>query len=91
MYSSADADVIPDERIVTDGRQIENLTKQETSIRIQQTWDEISVTLDGPESPSYSRAATILVNEKAWPTFTYNYLNEAQRIRNLVYTMELQY
>jgi len=76
LYTSADADSISDEQIVTEGRQIDGLTKQETSIEIEQSWDRIRVTLQGPESPSYSRAATILVSEKAWPTLSYNYWNE---------------
>jgi len=51
LYTSVDADLIPDEQIVDNGRQIEGLTKQETSIEIEQTWDKIRVSLDGPESP----------------------------------------
>lgn len=76
LYTSRDHDDIPAEQIVTDGTQYDGLTKQETTITIKQRWDKISVTLEGPESPSRSEAATILVNEKAWPTLTYNYWNE---------------
>lgn len=76
LYTSADEDLIPNTQIDTTGRQIDGLTKQEASIEIEQTWDKILVTLNGPESPSYSRAATILVEEKAWPTLSYNYWNE---------------
>lgn len=65
LYTSVDADLIPDEQIVDNGRQIEGLTKQETSIEIRQTWDKIRVSLDGPESPSHSRAGTILVKKKS--------------------------
>jgi len=79
LYSSADEDSIPDDQIVTTGRQIDGLTKQETSIEIKQTWDKILVSLEGPESPSYSRAATILVEKRAWPTLSYNYLNEGSQ------------
>lgn len=61
---------------MTDGTQYDDLTKQETEITIEKTWDKILVTLNGPESPSRSEAATILVNDKAWPTLTYNYWNE---------------
>lgn len=77
LYTSVDKNKInDDDLIVEDGRQIDDLTKMETAIIIKQTWDTIQVTLNGPESPSHSRAATILVREKAWPTITYNYLNE---------------
>jgi len=76
VYTSANEDLIDNKQIVADGRQIENLTKQETKIEIQQTWDKISVTLDGPESPSHSCGATILINKKAWSTLTYNYWND---------------
>lgn len=81
LYTSADRELILDDQIVTHGRQIDEFTKQETAIEIKQTWDKISVTLDGPESQSHSRAATILVNEKAWPTLTYNYLNEGSNTK----------
>lgn len=75
-YTSRDEDVIPDEHIVSKGKQYDDLTKHKTGINIKQTWDKILVTLDGPESPSRSEGATILVNDKAWPTLTYNYWNE---------------
>lgn len=76
LYTSFDESEISDEQIVTEGRQIDGLTKMETSIKIDQTWDKILITLDGPESPSHSHGATVLVKKKAWPTLTYNYLNE---------------
>lgn len=76
LYTSRDETVIPDSQIVTDGTQYDDLTKLKTEITIEQTWDKILVTLNGPESPSRSEAATILVNDKAWPTLTYNYWNE---------------
>lgn len=79
LYTSRDPSQIDEELIVTDGRQIDGLTKMKTDIQIEQTWDTIRISLDGPESPSHSRGATILVNEKAWPTLTYNYLNEGSR------------
>ena len=82
LYSSTDPDDIPDDAIVTEGRQIDNKTKIETRIEIEQSWDQILVTLDGEESSSFSRAATILVNEKAWPTLTYNYFNDGGNSRD---------
>ena len=53
-----------------------------TTIEIEQTWDEILVSLDGAESPSHSHSASILVDEKAWPTLSYNYLNEGGKTRD---------
>lgn len=76
LYTSAPREVIEDELVVEVGEQIDGLTKIETEIHIDQTWDKIQVSMDGPQSPSYSRGATLLVREKAWPTITYNYLNE---------------
>ncbi|WP_223301670.1 hypothetical protein [Haladaptatus sp. R4] len=76
LYTSADSDEIKDELILNEGEQKDDLTKMEASVTIEQTWDKVEVTLDGPESQSHSEGATITVNEKAWPTITYNYLNE---------------
>lgn len=76
LYTSADAGPIPDEQIVREEPQIDGLTKQEASLEIEQTWDKIRVSLDGPESPSHSRGATILIQEKASPTLSYNYWND---------------
>lgn len=52
----------------------EGLTPMEATVTISQTWDEILVYLDGPDSTSESEGATILV-EGQWPTLTYNYEN----------------
>ncbi|ELZ12628.1 hypothetical protein C479_04507 [Halovivax asiaticus JCM 14624] len=52
----------------------EGLTPMEATVTISQTWDEILVYLEGPDSPSESEGATILV-EGQWPTLTYNYDN----------------
>ena len=76
LYTSADPAWIDDEMIVEEGEQKDGLTKMEASVKIEQTWDKVGVALDGPESQSHSEVATITVNEKAWPTITYNYLNE---------------
>lgn len=76
IFTSRDPEVIDDEMIVDDGEQIDGLTKLETYLYIEQAWDEVQVNLGGPESSSASHAATILVNDKAWPTLTYNYLND---------------
>lgn len=76
LYTSQASENIDDSLIVDTGKQIDGLTKMESEIYIDQTWDKIRITLDGPESPSYSKGATVLVNERAWPTITYNYLNE---------------
>jgi len=84
LYSSADPSDIPSKEIVNDGRQIEDKTKMKTKIEIEQTWDQILVTLDGAESASSSQAATILLNEKAWPTLSYNYFNDGGNSRDKV-------
>ncbi|QLH83069.1 hypothetical protein [Halosimplex pelagicum] len=76
IYTSEDEENIGNEAIVTDGDQRENKVKIETNITIKQTWDRIRISLGGAESSSYSRSATILVKEKAWPTLSYNYFNE---------------
>ncbi|WP_440767525.1 hypothetical protein [Natronorubrum sp. DTA7] len=52
----------------------EGLTPMEATVIITQTWDEIRVFLDGPDSTSESVGATILL-EGQWPTLTYNYEN----------------
>lgn len=76
LYTSKDPAKIDDELIVKTGKQRDGLTKMETSLTIQQTWDKVLVSLDGPESNSGSRGATILVKDNAWPTIAYNYVND---------------
>lgn len=76
IYTSEDPENIPNEAIVAEGTQKKDKIKMETELEIEQTWDKILITLGGAESSSYSRSATILVNEKAWPTLSYNYFNE---------------
>jgi len=76
LYTSTDPEKISDEYIVETGEQMDGFTKMEAAIEIEQTWDKLLVTLHGPESPSFSHGATLLVEEGAWPTLTYNYLNE---------------
>ena len=76
LYTSAPEESIPEAEIIREEPQIYGFTKMEASIKIEQTWDKIRVTLDGPQSSSHSRAATILVEQKAWPTLSYNYWNE---------------
>lgn len=82
LYTSTAREKIPESLVIEDGRQIDGFTKMETSIKIKQRWDKIEVTLTGPESSSYSRAATILVEEKAWPTLSYNYFNEGSNVND---------
>lgn len=81
LYTSTDPDLIDDELIVEEGEQKPGMTKMEATLHLDQTWDKISVTLVGPESTSYSHAATILVEEGAWPTLTYNYLNQGSNVK----------
>ncbi|MDF9747869.1 hypothetical protein [Natrinema salsiterrestre] len=52
----------------------EGLTPMEATIEIEQTWDEILIFLNGPDSTSESIGATILVGGH-WPSLTYNYEN----------------
>lgn len=55
----------------------EGLTPMEATVTIEQTWDKILVTLDGPDSDSESVGATLLVDGR-WPTLTYNYENSGK-------------
>lgn len=50
------------------------LVKMEASMNITQSWDQIHVEFEGPNSSSTSTGATILFDDQT-PTLTYNYDN----------------
>jgi len=75
LYTSGPEEKIDDELIVEEGKQRNGLTKMEAELRIEQRWDAIQISLVGPESRSSSKAASILVDDGAWPTLNYNYEN----------------
>ncbi|WP_157884880.1 Cap15 family cyclic dinucleotide receptor domain-containing protein [Halorubrum aethiopicum] len=53
------------------------LVKMEASMNIAQSWDQIQVMFEGPNSTSESTGATILVDDGA-PILTYNYDNSGR-------------
>ncbi len=76
LYTSGPRDRIDDDLIADDGKNDDNgYVKMEATLEIEQTWDEIQVNLNGPESTSTSKAATVLIGEGKWPTLNYNYEN----------------
>lgn len=70
-----DTDEYDDEDVVAVNELGHDLVKMEVALRIKQSWDQILVELDGPNSPSKSTGATILFDHEP-PTITYNYDNE---------------
>lgn len=75
IYTSAPEERIDDELIVERDVGDGNFTKMEASLHIEQTWDQIQIDLNGPESTSHSEAATILLGDSSYPTLNYNYEN----------------
>lgn len=51
------------------------LVQMDASMSIVQSWDQIQITFEGPNSTSKSEGATILVDDGGTPTLTYNYDN----------------
>lgn len=58
------------------------LVKMEAGITISQTWDQILVELDGPNSDSESTGATILTDDGGQQTLIYNYDNTPVKFRS---------
>ncbi|OYR53943.1 hypothetical protein DJ73_06535 [Halorubrum sp. Ea1] len=69
-----DTDEYDDEDVVAVNEPGHDLVKMDVTLRIRQSWDQILVELDGPNSTSKSTGATILFDDGP-PTLTYNYDN----------------